>query len=95
MTPLDIALEALNRIASWTEGPTVDSTFDEPSAARVARRAIEDLKHYQPLDGQVLLDVARKGIKRHFTPGQPMGATGTYLAIGREFESFFGYKEKS
>lgn len=31
---------ALNKIASWNEGPEVNSTFDEPSAAKIAREAL-------------------------------------------------------
>jgi hypothetical protein len=32
---------ALNSIASWGEGETVDSSFDEPYSAQIARAAID------------------------------------------------------
>ena len=32
--------EALNRIASWREGPRVTSSFDEPGSAEIARQAL-------------------------------------------------------
>lgn len=32
--------EALNKIASWSEGPEVTSSFDEPASAMVARNAL-------------------------------------------------------
>jgi hypothetical protein len=31
---------ALNEIASWKEGPIVNSSFDEPGSAQIARRAL-------------------------------------------------------
>jgi hypothetical protein len=31
---------ALNRIASWSEGDTVTSSFDEPGSAAIAREAL-------------------------------------------------------
>jgi hypothetical protein len=31
---------ALNQIASWSEGPTVNSSFDEPMSAQAARDAL-------------------------------------------------------
>jgi len=34
-------LEALTKIASYCEGPIVDSSFDEPESAKIARAAIE------------------------------------------------------
>ena len=34
--------EALNKIASWREGPVVTSAFDEPGAASVARAALAE-----------------------------------------------------
>jgi hypothetical protein len=34
--------EALNKIASWSEGPVVKGSFDEPAAASVARTALAD-----------------------------------------------------
>lgn len=36
--------EALDKIASWDEGPVVTGTFDEPHAAMVARAALEKTK---------------------------------------------------
>ena len=36
------ALErALNKIASWGEGETVNGSFDEPGSAAIAREALE------------------------------------------------------
>jgi hypothetical protein len=35
------ATVALNLIASWKEGPEVTGKFDEPCAARAARRALD------------------------------------------------------
>jgi len=34
-------LEALTKIASYREGPVVNSSFDEPESAKIARAAIE------------------------------------------------------
>lgn len=34
-------LEALTKIASYREGPIVNSSFDEPESAKIARAAIE------------------------------------------------------
>lgn len=31
---------ALNEIASWSEGPEVNGSFDEPGSARIAREAL-------------------------------------------------------
>jgi hypothetical protein len=33
--------EALTRIASYKEGPEVNSSFDEPESAKIARAALE------------------------------------------------------
>lgn len=33
--------EALNDIASWSEGSEVNSRFDEPGSAEIARKALE------------------------------------------------------
>lgn len=33
--------EALEKIASWSEGPVVTGAFDEPAAAMIARAALE------------------------------------------------------
>ena len=38
---LRIALAGLHEVASWHEGPAVDSTFDEPGSAQSARNIIE------------------------------------------------------
>lgn len=88
MTPLQIALAALSRIASLDEGETVDSTFDEPKSASTARKAIKDIVAWQPLPDDVLLDVARKGLARHHGRAESDGRA-IYLAIGREFEATF------
>ena len=32
---------ALNRIASWGEGPDVTLSFDDPNSARIAREALK------------------------------------------------------
>lgn len=34
--------KALNRIASWDEGPVVGPHFDEPASAEIARAALEN-----------------------------------------------------
>ena len=34
--------EALNRIASWNEGPEVTGSFDEPCSAEIARQALAE-----------------------------------------------------
>lgn len=39
------AWTALNRIASWPEGPVVLPSFDEPSSAATARAAIASMTH--------------------------------------------------
>ena len=36
-----VLLEGLNAIAAWKEGSIVNSTFDEPHAARTARKTLE------------------------------------------------------
>lgn len=36
--------EALNKIASWREGESVDSSFDEPCSASIAREALTKAK---------------------------------------------------
>lgn len=36
----EIMMDALNKIAAWSEGFDVDCSFDEPGAARIARRAL-------------------------------------------------------
>lgn len=36
--------EALNQIASWTEGDTVNGSFDEPNSAAVARAVLKRTK---------------------------------------------------
>ena len=36
--------KALNDIASWSEGETVNSSFDEPHSAEIARKALENTK---------------------------------------------------
>lgn len=41
---LNIAREALEKIASWSEGQTVRSHFDEPASALVAREAITKIQ---------------------------------------------------
>jgi hypothetical protein len=41
-----ILYKALNRIAAWPEGREVDSTFDEPSSARIARTAINEWRAF-------------------------------------------------
>lgn len=38
---LRIALAGLHQIASWNEGPVVNSSFDEPGSAKMARHTIE------------------------------------------------------
>jgi len=32
--------DALNKIASWSEGAIVDKSFDEPGSAKIARDAL-------------------------------------------------------
>ena len=39
---LDVLEDALNKIASWREGRIVNSWFDEPFAAEIARAALGD-----------------------------------------------------
>ena len=41
---LEIALKALNQIASWDEGETVNSTFDSPGDAQFARNTLRDIE---------------------------------------------------
>ena len=36
-----IAVEALDKIANYDEGPVVTGSFDEPNAARAARAALD------------------------------------------------------
>ena len=38
------AQAALDAIASWDEGPKVDSSFDEPGSAQIAREALAKAK---------------------------------------------------
>ena len=33
---------ALNKIASWSEGPSVNGSFDEPNSAEMARTALKE-----------------------------------------------------
>ena len=40
------AQAALDAIASWDEGPKVDSSFDEPGSAQIAREALTKLQTY-------------------------------------------------
>lgn len=41
---LEVATAALNSIAQWRDGEEVDSSFDEPIAAREAREALNKVK---------------------------------------------------
>lgn len=36
--------EALDKIASWGEGPEVTTSFDEPNSAKIAREALEKFR---------------------------------------------------
>lgn len=42
--PLSIATKALDDIASWSEGPHVNGSFDEPGSASMARRALAEMR---------------------------------------------------
>ena len=42
---------ALNDIASWDEGPVVDSSFDEPWSTRIARAALAPAANTEEVTG--------------------------------------------
>ena len=88
MTPLQIAVEALTRIASFDEGAEVDSAFDSPATARTARTALKAIEDYRALPTEDIIRMAREGmLRRHRRAGNP--ALAVYLAVGREFEAHF------
>lgn len=41
---LAVAVVGLNKVASWSEGDIVDSSFDEPCAAAIARNTIREVE---------------------------------------------------
>lgn len=45
-----VLLEALNDIASWGEGETVNGGFDEPCSAKTARQALEQMEGVMTTD---------------------------------------------
>lgn len=94
MTLLQIALEALRRIASPYEGESPDSdpdsTFDEPKSATTARRALRDIAACPRIPLPTMLSIGHRALLK---TGREVSEQEGVMRIGYAVEAYLR-KEK-